>query len=56
MLIMEKLLVSHCGVKIIFTDLPWHKLAADGSKNIQLRCEDCDSKMVGQVKRSKAVE
>ncbi len=45
-----------CGVKIIFTDLPWHKLANDGSKNIQLRCEDCEQKMVGQVKRSKAAE
>lgn len=45
-----------CGVKIIFTDLPWHKLAADGSKNIRLQCVECETKMVGQVKRSKIIE
>ncbi len=42
-----------CGTKIIFTNLPWHKLAADGSKNIKLQCEECEAQTKGQVKRSK---
>lgn len=41
-----------CGVILDFTDLPFHKLAPDGSKNISLKCEDCESKSMGQVKRS----
>lgn len=41
-----------CFEPIEFTNLPFHKLAPDGSKNIQLRCEECESKTVGNVKRT----
>lgn len=41
-----------CGQRIHFTDLPFHPLDVRGSKNIQLRCEECDQKTTGKVKRS----
>ena len=40
-----------CGTDIQFSGLPFHKLGPDGSKNIQLRCEDCENKMMGNVRR-----
>lgn len=40
-----------CGRPIEFEGLPFHKLANDGSKNISLRCPDCDQKIMGSVKR-----
>jgi DNA-directed RNA polymerase subunit RPC12/RpoP len=44
---------TRCGVKIYFTQLPYHPIDLNtGSKNISLRCDDCDSKMMGSVKRS----
>lgn len=33
-----------CGEVIEFTDLPFQPLGPDGSKNIQLRCDDCEEK------------
>lgn len=42
-----------CGADVIFTDLPFHKLGPDGSKNISLKCEECEAKTAGKVKRSK---
>lgn len=42
-----------CGTGIVFENLPFHKIGADGSKNISLLCETCESQMMGQVKRSK---
>lgn len=43
---------SSCGVVIEFTDLPFHKLGLDGSKNISLKCESCETKSTGKVKRT----
>lgn len=45
---------TSCGTKIIYEDLPWHKIQANGSKNISLKCEDCETKQMGTVKRTKA--
>lgn len=45
-----------CGVVIEFTDLPFHKLGPDGSKGIALKCEACDTKTTGKVKRSVVVK
>lgn len=42
---------TSCGVLVEFTDLPFHKLQADGSKHVSLKCEECDAKTTGQVKR-----
>ena len=42
-----------CGVIVEFSDLPYHKIDPTGSKNISLRCEACESKMTGKVKRGK---
>ena len=50
----ETLCVS-CGDKVYFTDLPYHPIdERTGSKNISLKCEECDNKSVGKVKRSKS--
>lgn len=46
-------LCTSCGQKVIFDKLPFHPIdEKTGSKNISLRCEDCDEKMMGQVKRT----
>ena len=42
---------TNCGVRFEFTDLPFHTIKADGSKGIALKCEECDMKTTGQVKR-----
>lgn len=44
-----------CSTKIEFKDLPFHPLKVDGSKNIQLKCEPCETKTMGKVKRSSPV-
>lgn len=50
----ETLCVS-CGDKVYFEDLPYQPIdERTGSKNISLRCEECDNKAVGKVKRSKS--
>lgn len=41
-----------CGTDIQFSGLPFHKLGPDGSKNIALRCEECETQMMGNVKRT----
>lgn len=41
-----------CGERIEFTDLPFHPIV-NGLKNIQLRCDDCDTKMRGKAKVTK---
>ena len=33
-----------CGAVIEFSGLPFQPLGPDGSKNIQLRCDDCEGK------------
>jgi hypothetical protein len=40
-----------CGIGIEFTDLPFHPYKADGSKGIALKCEECENKTIGNVKR-----
>lgn len=40
-----------CGNQIEFTNLPFHPLLPDGSKGIALKCEDCETKTTGKVKR-----
>lgn len=42
-----------CGVRIEYTDLPFHPLEDDGSKGIALRCDDCSQKLIGNVKITK---
>jgi Fe2+ or Zn2+ uptake regulation protein len=42
-----------CGEIIEFENLPFHKLSPSGSKNIQLKCDDCDVATRGKVKTSK---
>jgi hypothetical protein len=50
----ETLCVS-CGDKVYFEDLPYHRInEKTGSKDISLKCEECDNKSVGKVKRSKS--
>lgn len=42
-----------CGDKVFFEGLPFHPIdEKTGSKNIALRCEDCDNKTMGSVKRT----
>lgn len=43
---------TSCGVKVFYEGLPFHKLDIAGSKNISLKCEACESKTMGKVKRS----
>lgn len=43
---------TSCGVILVFEGLPFHKLKADGSKGIALKCEDCEAQSQGQVKRT----
>lgn len=43
---------THCGTAFEFKDLPYHPIDASGSKNILLKCEDCEQKTQGKVKRS----
>lgn len=41
---------TRCGIKILFEFLPYHPIDLNtGSKNISLRCDDCQSKMEGSV-------
>lgn len=40
-----------CGIGIEFKNLPFHPINNIGSKNIQLKCEDCEEKTVGKVQR-----
>lgn len=41
-----------CGTVVLYEGLPFHKLAPDGSKGISLKCESCEEKTMGKVKRS----
>jgi hypothetical protein len=43
-----------CGRGIAYKHLPFRPLAPDGSKNIQLQCEDCMSAAMGSFKEAKA--
>lgn len=49
-------LCTVCGTIVEFESLPFHKLDAGGSKNIQLKCEDCETKTTGNVKRKVAAK
>jgi hypothetical protein len=31
-----------CGEALVFENIPYHKIDQSGSKNIQLRCEECE--------------
>lgn len=33
---------SNCGETIVFDNIPFHPIKADGSKGISLRCGDCE--------------
>jgi formylmethanofuran dehydrogenase subunit E len=49
----ETLCVS-CGDKIYFEGLPYHPIdERSGSKNISLRCDECNGKFVEQLKITK---
>jgi len=43
-----------CKTPIEYSDLPFHKLDSTGSKNIMLKCEECEAKTTGKVKRRSA--
>lgn len=43
---------TSCKTIVEFEGLPFAKLGPDGTKNISLKCEDCESKEMGSVKRS----
>lgn len=46
-------LCTRCGVKILFEGLPYHPIDTNtGSKNVSLRCENCEDKIMGSVKRT----
>ena len=46
-------LCMNCKTKILFEDLPYHPIDLNtGSKNISLRCDECESKIVGNSKRT----
>lgn len=38
-----------CGDPIKYNDLPYHPFDKAGSKNIQLRCNECEEKMIGKA-------
>lgn len=40
-----------CGTGIEFSDLPFHPIKPDGSKGVSLKCEECEVKSLGNVKR-----
>lgn len=43
----------NCGKKVYFDRLPFHPIDPQtGSKNISLRCEDCEERVMGGVRRS----
>ena len=39
-----------CGELIEFNDLPYQPFDKTGSKNIQLRCPECEEKMTGKAR------
>lgn len=42
-----------CGTKIFFEGLPYHPIdERTASKNISLRCDECEGKTVGSSKRT----
>jgi hypothetical protein len=42
-----------CGERIEFSGLPFHPFDAVGSKNVRLKCDECDAKTRGTVKITK---
>jgi hypothetical protein len=44
---------TRCGVQVQFSGLPFHPIKEDGSKGIQLMCEDCSSQTHGNVQVKK---
>ena len=48
---------SSCKVVVIFEGLPYHRIdPISGSKNISLKCEECESKTMGVVRRTVIAE
>jgi DNA-directed RNA polymerase subunit RPC12/RpoP len=46
-------LCTNCKTKILFENLPYHPIDLNtGSKNISLRCNECETKIVGNSKRT----
>lgn len=42
-----------CGTPLAFSGLPFHKInPVSGSKDISLKCEECEARTVGMVKRT----
>lgn len=43
----------NCGQEVYFDKLPYHPIdERTGSKNISIRCEDCEKRIMGNVKRT----
>ena len=34
-----------CGAQLSFTNIPFHRIDKSGSKNIQLRCDECEESL-----------
>jgi len=50
-------LCTTCGTKILFDHLPFHPIdERTGSKNISLRCDECDSKTMGSVTKRTSIK
>lgn len=50
-------LCTRCGTKILFEGLPYHPIDTNtGSKNISLRCDECQSKMEGSVTKRTSIK
>lgn len=44
-----------CKTPLEYSELPFHPLDANGSKNIMLKCEACEERTTGKVKRRSVV-
>lgn len=54
---MGETLCITCGDKIYFEGLPYHAIdERTGSKNISLRCDECNDKLVGSSKITKGAK
>lgn len=41
----------NCGKKVYFDNLPYHPIDPNtGSKNISIRCEECETRIMGNVR------
>lgn len=50
-------LCTRCGAKIYFEGLPFHPIDTNtGSKNISLKCDECQSKIEGSVTKRTSIK